>query len=121
MQWAIAEGHRGDDPAGPALNAALPKNGHQGKHQAALPHADVADAIRKVRASGAHPTTKLALEFLTLTAARSGEVRGARWEEIDLEARTWTVPAERMKSRREHALNPPPRHEGEGFGGSIEC
>lgn len=104
MQWAIAEGHRGDDPAGPALGAALPANGHQRKHQTALPHAEVAAAIRKVRASGAYPTTKLALEFLTLTAARSGECRGARREEIDLDVATWTVPADRMKSKREHAV-----------------
>ncbi|HSL80575.1 MAG TPA: integrase arm-type DNA-binding domain-containing protein [Pseudolabrys sp.] len=45
-----------------------------------------------------------ALEFLILTWSRSGEVRGARWPEIDLEARTWTVPAERMKSSRVHVV-----------------
>ena len=44
------------------------------------------------------------MRFLILTAARSGEVRGARWSEIDLAARTWTVPAERMKGRREHVV-----------------
>ena len=105
MQWAVAEGHRSDDPAGPALGgAALPKNGHHRRHQTALPHADVADAIRSVRESGAYFTTKLALEFLTLTATRSGEVRGATWSEVDLDAATWTVPAERMKSKREHAV-----------------
>ena len=46
----------------------------------------------------------LAFEFLVLTAARSGEVRGARWSEIDLDARTWTVPGERMKTGREHRV-----------------
>lgn len=45
-----------------------------------------------------------ALEFLTLTAARSGEVRGARWNEIDLQGEIWTLPAERMKARREHRV-----------------
>ena len=45
---------------------------------------------------------KLGLEFLMLTACRSGEVRGARWEEIDLEGGEWTIPAERMKGWREH-------------------
>ena len=49
MRWAVAEGHRQDNPAGEAIGAALPKNGHQ----TALSHADVADAIRKVRGSGA--------------------------------------------------------------------
>src|SRR5262249_50722389 len=70
-----------------------------------------------------------ALEFLILTAARSGEVIGACWSEIDLAEKTWTVPAARMKSRREHrvALSPAviellrklPRHDGDDlvFGG----
>ena len=48
--------------------------------------------------------TKLAFHFLVLTAARSGEVRGATWDEIDLDNVTWTVPAERMKARREHRV-----------------
>ena len=48
--------------------------------------------------------TRLALAFVVLTAARSGEVRGARWDEIDLDARTWSIPAERMKSDRPHVV-----------------
>jgi len=47
---------------------------------------------------------RLALRFLILTTARSGEVRGATWEEINLEAATWTIPAERMKAGREHVV-----------------
>ena len=49
---------------------------------------------------------KLCLRFLILTAARSGEVRGATWAEIDLEAREWRVPGERMKGGREHRVPP---------------
>ena len=49
-------------------------------------------------------TVQLGFEFLVLTACRSGEVRGARWEEVDLEGGVWTIPAERMKSRREHRV-----------------
>ena len=97
MKWAIAEGHREDNPAGEAIGAALPKNGTPRKHQMALPHGEVGEALRKVQGSNAWPATKLAFEFLVLTAARSGEVRGARWEEIDPEARTWTLPGERIK------------------------
>ncbi len=104
MKWAVAEGHREDNPAGDAIGAALPKGGGQQKHQRALPHAEVGEALRKVRGSKAWPATKLAFEFLVLTAARSGEVRGARWTEIDLEARTWTVPADRIKAGREHRV-----------------
>ena len=60
--------------------------------------------MERVRASRAYPTTVLAFEFLVLTACRSGEVRGARWEEMDLEAREWRIPAERMKTNREHRV-----------------
>ena len=49
-------------------------------------------------------SAKLALEFLVLTAARSGEVRKAMWDEIDIDSATWTVPAERMKANREHRV-----------------
>ena len=88
MKWAVAEGYREDDPAGAAIGAALPKNGGRAKHQRAVAHAKVGEALAKVQGSArAWPGTRLAFEFLVLTAARSGEVRGATWEEIDLEAR----------------------------------
>ncbi|MCY4624881.1 MAG: site-specific integrase, partial [Chloroflexi bacterium] len=64
----------------------------------------VAAAIDTVRAGSAQPAVKLAFEFLVLTAARSGEVRGAQWDEINLPARGWTIPAGRMKSKREHQV-----------------
>ena len=104
MRWAVAEGYREDNPAGDAIGAALPKNGGHQEHHRALPHAAVGAALARVQASQAWPTTKLALEFLTLTACRSGEVRGARWEEVDVETATWTVPAGRMKAGREHRV-----------------
>ena len=78
MKWAVAQGHRADNPAGDALSAALPNNAGARRHQRALPHAEVGAALARVRASGAHAGTVLALEFLVLTAARSGEVRNAR-------------------------------------------
>ena len=104
MKWAMAQGYRSDNPAGEAIGAALPKNGDIRQHQRALPHAEVADAIAKVRNSGAGITCKLAFEFIVLTACRSGEVRQARWNEVDLESRTWTIPASRMKAKREHRV-----------------
>ena len=54
--------------------------------------------------AGATLAVKLAFEFLVLTAARSGEVRGAKWSEIEVAARLWTIPATRMKSRRHHRV-----------------
>ena len=104
MRWAVAQGYREDNPAGDAIGAALPKNGVPPQHLAALPYAEVAGAMEQVRGSGAYPGTVLAFEFLVLTACRSGEVRGARWEELDLESREWRIPAERMKTSREHRV-----------------
>jgi integrase len=71
-------------------------------HHAAMAFGDVPEFIGKLRERGA--TAALALEFLILTAARSGEVLGARWAEIDLEGRVWTIPAARMKAGRLHRV-----------------
>lgn len=104
MRWAIAEGHRQDNPAGDAIAAALPKHNDRRQHQLALPHNEMGAAICAVHNSQAHTATKLAFEFLVLTAARSGEVRGARWEEIDFTAAVWTIPPERTKTARAHRV-----------------
>ena len=109
MRWAIAQGYRADNPAGDAITAALPTNSGRRQHHRALPHADVAASIATIRASAAYPTTVLAFEFLVLTACRSGEIRGARWDEMNLAAATWTIPASRMKSAREHRVPLPTR------------
>ena len=87
------------------IDAALPRNGVKRRHMPALPYEDVAECIAKVRGSArASESSKLALEFLVLTAARSGEVRKATWDEMDLDGATWTVPDERMKANREHRV-----------------
>ena len=104
MRWAVAQGYREDNPAGDAIGAALPRNGVRPRHHPALPYAEVAGAIETVRGSGSYPATVLAFEFLVLTACRTGEVRGAQWEEMDLEAREWCIPPERMKTGREHRV-----------------
>ena len=104
MKWCIAEGHRTDNPAGDAIGAALPRNGVRKQHYRALPHAEVGAAIATVRASGAYWVTVACFEFTVLTAARGGEARHATWDEIDLDAATWTVPASRMKANLTHRV-----------------
>ena len=104
MRWAIAQGHRPDNPAGDPITAALPRNGRQSRHFKALPHREVAAALTTVRESSSAAGVRLSLEFLVLTAARSGEVRGARWEEIDDEAAVWRVPGVRTKTGRSHRV-----------------
>ncbi|MCY4121138.1 MAG: site-specific integrase [Acidobacteria bacterium] len=103
MQWAVAMEYRPDNPC-ERVAATLGRQRRVVRHMRALPHAEVAEAVATVRASGATTAAKLAFEFLVLTAARSGEVRLARWDEIDLDAEVWTVPAERMKANREHRV-----------------
>nr|WP_245882764.1 site-specific integrase [Yoonia sediminilitoris] len=103
MKWAVAQGFRQDDPSA-AIQSALPKVRARPKHRKALPYADVAECVETVVASGAGKTTKLALEFLILTAARSGEVRLATWSEIDFDKGEWCVPADRMKAGVDHRV-----------------
>ena len=103
-RWAVAQDYREDNPAGDAIGAALPNNGVRTRHQPALPYTEVCGVIERVRASRAYLTTVLAFAFLVLTACRSGEVRGAHWGEMDIEAREWRIPAERMKANREHRI-----------------
>ena len=69
--------------------------------EAAAKHRSLIAAVQRSQASLA---AKRCLEFLILTAARSGEARGARWSEIDLDAATWVTPAERMKANAEHRV-----------------
>ena len=109
MKWAIAKGYRQDNPAGDAIAAALPKVRKPAKHHQALPYAEVGQALAVVRGSDAAPSIRLALEFLVLTATRSGEVRLATWDEIDVDGATWTIPGERMKAKREHRVPLSPR------------
>ncbi len=106
MKWAMGAGHRRDNPAVSSVLALPPvaRQARMKQNRKALPYAEVAGCIAKVNASGAWLATKLALEFLILTAARSGEVRGATWDEMDLAAGVWNVPAVRMKMGKAHAV-----------------
>ena len=103
LEWAVAMEFRTDNPCdrlGPVLGA----QDAVVQHMRALPHREVASALETVRASEGMPVVKLVFEFLVLTAARWGEVRGAEWAEIDRREGVWTVPATRMKAKREHRV-----------------
>ena len=106
FEWARSKGYRSDNPADGRIDAALPKNGHRVEHRAAVPYADVPAVVAAIRAIEKPTWTgmKLATEFAILTGCRSAEVTGAKWSEIDLAARTWTVPESRMKAGREHRV-----------------
>jgi integrase len=70
------------------------------QHHAALPYTEIVPFMTQLRSRGG--VAAAALEFAILTCARTGEVLGAKWTEVDLERRIWIIPAERMKGRREH-------------------
>ena len=104
MDWAVTHGYRLDNPADRALLKVLPPVKRLKKHHSALPYEQLPGALAQVRESTAHALTKLALEFLVLTAARSGEVRKANWAEVNWDTRTWEIPAIKMKARRLHRV-----------------
>ena len=104
FRWAMAHGHIENNPAGEMIDGALPKLPAVKAHLRALPHRDVPAALETIGQSGAGIAVKLAFRFLVLTAARAGEVRGATWDEIDLDNKTWTIPAERMKGGKVHRV-----------------
>lgn len=107
LDWAKARKLRaGDNPASlkGGLGQLLPKARKIAKikHWPALPYRDIYEFVQALRQKkGISPK---AFEFLILTAARSGEVLGAKWDEINLDARIWTIPAERMKAGKEHRV-----------------
>lgn len=111
LDAAKAKGFRdGENPARwrGHLDHLLPRRSKLARgHHAAMPYEDVAGFIEKLRKRAA--TAALALELCILTAARSGEILGMQWSEIDLDKEVWTVPANRMKAGREHRVPLSPR------------
>lgn len=106
MKWAVAKGWRQDDPS-LAITQALPKDKQDKEHRKALHYAEVAECMKAVEASRAGHVTKLAFRLLVLTASRSGEVRLARWGQVDWKAEggpLWTRPASVMKAKKAHSV-----------------
>jgi len=107
LDWATARGYRqGENPARwrGHLENLLPKKTkvQRVEHHAALPYAELPEFM--VELQRREGVAARALEFLALTAVRTGEVRGAKWSEINLVQRLWTIPAERVKAGREHRV-----------------
>jgi integrase len=107
LDYAKAREYRsGENPARwrghLSLMLAQPNKIAPHEHHAALPYLEIGGFMEELR--GRDSTSARCLEFLILTAARTGEVIGATWSEIDLTAKTWTVPANRMKGNREHRV-----------------
>ena len=107
IDWATAKGHRqGDNPARwkGHLSNLLPRSSRVKRitHHAALPYTEIGAFMADL--SNQHGIGARALEFVILTAARSGEVRGATWDEINMGQKLWVIPGIRMKAGREHRV-----------------
>ena len=103
LAWGVAREHLEYNVA-EGIGAALPAARKAKKHHAALPYSEVGAALDAIEASTASDAVKACLRFTVLTAVRSGEARGAAWNEMDLQAAEWRIPAERMKAGREHRV-----------------
>ena len=104
FRWAMANELIETNPAGEAIDGALPSMPKIKAHLRALPYQEVSSALKTVDASQTSLAAKRCLRFLVLTATRSGEARGATWDEIDFDGATWTIPASRMKAGVEHRV-----------------
>ena len=104
MKWALAHNLIESNPTGEGIDEALPSMANTQTHFRALPYQDISEALQTIEASQASTASKLCLRFLILTSARSGEARGALCSDINLESRTWIIPASRMKAGVEHRV-----------------
>ncbi|WP_082513992.1 site-specific integrase [Methylobacterium sp. Leaf465] len=104
LDWAKAAGHRAGENPIDGVAKGLPKQTDRDEHHSALSYAEVSAFLDQLRVCGGSEAVRLGFEFLILTAARTGEVLGMTWSEIDMNARLWMVPAQRMKAGREHRV-----------------
>lgn len=104
LDWATAVGFRdGENPIN-GVAKGLPRQPDKKAHYKAMPYADIPAFINWLGKCDLAEQTQLALEFLILTATRTGEVINLEWPEIEINLAMWTVPSERMKNDREHRV-----------------
>ncbi len=103
LDFAHGQGWRAGEAPMRAVAKGLPKQPRQGAHFAAMPYSELPAFMAKMRGMEAS-VGRLALQFTILTAARSGEVRGATWDEVDMDKALWTIPASRMKAGEAHTV-----------------
>ena len=104
MRWGMAHDFIDLNPAGEKISAALPAQPRVKRHLSAVHYLDLPNVLATIRDSQASSAVRGCIEFIALTAARSGEARLAVWDEIDMGAAAWTVPAVRMKRRVTHRV-----------------
>ena len=109
MDWAKAAGFRAGDNPVDGVTKGLPRQPDRKGHHATLPYGEIPTFVSRLRENDGADISKLAFEFLLLTATRTSEVLGARWDEIDFNGMVWSIPGNRMKMDREHRVPLAPR------------
>lgn len=102
LNWGFSKGYREAEAPMHSISKGLPRQSRKAGHHAAMSYADVPAFMERLHEK--ETWGRLALEAAILTAARSGEIRGATWDEINLESGLWTIPGDRMKAGREHVV-----------------
>lgn len=104
FSWGQAHGYIKDNPAGDMIDGALAPQAAVKSHMRAMSYEDVPAALQAIRGCNASLPARLCLELVILTGCRGGEARAATWDEIDLDRQTWTIPAAKMKAKRDHVI-----------------
>lgn len=102
LDWAYSNGMRSSEAPLRSVNKGLPRQPKNERHFVAMPYAEIPNLMKLLAQS--ESVGRMALKFTILTAARSGEVRGAVWNEIADDLSIWTIPATRMKAGKEHII-----------------
>ena len=104
MKWSWAHGLVSSNPVDNVGHLLPHRNGAQPTHQPAMPWQDIPQFVRSKLRRGPYNVSRALLEFVILTAARSGEARAVTWGEVDFDAGVWTIPASRMKAKVVHRV-----------------
>ncbi len=104
LEWARINEFRAEGSAVETVRRSLPKRAAGPKHHDALHWSEVGAALTKIDASNCAPSTKWAIRFTALTAARQIEMRWATWDQFDVVAAVWVKPAESMKTGKAHRV-----------------
>ncbi len=109
IDWAVGEDIREDGINFKLVTRALPRQNDQVVHMKAVHFADMPAFMKALTMAKSHPKVRAAIEVTVLTASRPGNVRFMTWDEIDLDAAVWRIPAAKMKMKRDHVVPLPPR------------
>ena len=104
LLYCVGRDYISNNVADGAIDGVLPKQPTVKSHHRSLPYSEMPDAVRTIEEKATESPSRLCLLLVITTGCRSGEARGATWDEIDMESKTWSIPAERMKASIDHII-----------------